>query len=151
MDKGNEMAGTYKIVELVGTSPISFAEAIKAGVAEASKTIRHMDWFEVVEERGRIVEGAVHEFQVTIKVDRKSTRLNSSHLVISYAVFSLKTKSLIRCSSAPCRKALAGGVTITMATDKKKTGALSTERVFFFSGPFRQVNSVTPNRPPDAT
>ena len=65
MDKGNEMAGTYKIVELVGTSPISFAEAVKSGIAEASKTIRHMDWFEVVEERGGIVDGAVHEFQFT--------------------------------------------------------------------------------------
>ena len=32
MDKGNEMAGTYKIVELVGTSPISFAEAVKSGI-----------------------------------------------------------------------------------------------------------------------
>src|ERR1035437_10308835 len=74
MDKGNKMAGTYKIVELVGTSSISFAEAVKSGIAEASKTIRHMDWFEVVEERGRIVEGAVQEFQVTIKVGCKIER-----------------------------------------------------------------------------
>src|SRR5256885_7846742 len=29
---------------------------------------------------------------VTLKIDRKSTRLNSSHLVISYAVFCLKKK-----------------------------------------------------------
>jgi flavin-binding protein dodecin len=65
------MAGTYKIVELVGTSPVSFAEAVKAAVAEASKTVRHMDWFEVVDERGRIVDGQVHEFQVTIKVGFK--------------------------------------------------------------------------------
>jgi flavin-binding protein dodecin len=62
------MPGTYKVVELVGTSPVSFAEAVRSGVAEASKTLRHMDWFEVVEERGRIVEGQVKEFQVTIKV-----------------------------------------------------------------------------------
>lgn len=62
------MAGTYKITEVVGTSPISFAEAVKAGVATAAKTVRHMDWFEVVEERGRIVDGAVNEFQVTIKI-----------------------------------------------------------------------------------
>ena len=55
------MAGTYKIVELVGTSPISFAEAIKAGIAEASKTIRHMDWFEVVEERGSIATGTSYD------------------------------------------------------------------------------------------
>jgi flavin-binding protein dodecin len=51
------MAGTYKVVELVGTSPTSFAEATKAAIAEASKTLRHMDWFEVVQDRGRIVEG----------------------------------------------------------------------------------------------
>jgi len=68
------MAGTYKIMELVGTSPTSFAEAVKAGVADAAKTIRHMDWFEVVEERGRIVDGAVQEFQVTMKVGFKIER-----------------------------------------------------------------------------
>lgn len=68
------MAGTYKILEIVGTSPVSFAEAVKAGVAEASKTVRHMDWFEVVEERGRIVDGAVQEFQVTMKIGFKLER-----------------------------------------------------------------------------
>lgn len=62
------MPGTYKITELVGTSPKSFAEAAKAAVAEAAKTVRNMDWFEVVEQRGRIVDGQVAEFQVTIKI-----------------------------------------------------------------------------------
>jgi hypothetical protein len=62
------MAGTYKLLELVGTSPISFAEATKAAIAEASKTVRHMDWFEVVQERGSIADGQVQEFQVTLKV-----------------------------------------------------------------------------------
>jgi flavin-binding protein dodecin len=47
------MAGTYKIT-LAGTSPVSFAEATKAAVAEAAKTIRHIDWFEVSQESGRI-------------------------------------------------------------------------------------------------
>ncbi len=68
------MAGTYKILEIVGTSPVSFAEAVKAGVAEASKTMRHMDWFEMVEERGRIVDGVVQEFQVTMKIGFKLER-----------------------------------------------------------------------------
>ncbi len=68
------MAGIYKILEIVGTSPLSFAEAVKAGVAEASKTVRHMDWFEVVEERGRIVDSEVKEFQVTIKIGFKLER-----------------------------------------------------------------------------
>ena len=62
------MPGIYKITEIVGTSPVSFAEAVKAGVAEAAKTVRRMDWFEVIEERGRIAEGKVQEFQVTLKI-----------------------------------------------------------------------------------
>jgi flavin-binding protein dodecin len=65
------MPGVYKLTEVVGTSPISFAEAVKAAVAEAAKTVRHMDWFEVVEERGLIVGGEVKEFQVTVKIGFK--------------------------------------------------------------------------------
>ena len=62
------MSATYKVIELVGTSPVSFAEAVKSAVAEASKSVRNMGWFEVVEERGRVADGQVAEFQVTIKV-----------------------------------------------------------------------------------
>jgi hypothetical protein len=68
------MAGTYKITELVGTSPTSFAEAVRAAVAEASKTLRHIDWFQVVEERGRVADGKVSEFQVTVKIGFKLER-----------------------------------------------------------------------------
>jgi dodecin len=68
------MAGTYKITELVGTSPVSFAEAAKAAVAEAAKTIRHMEWFEIVEESGRIKDGKVEEFQVRLKIGFKVER-----------------------------------------------------------------------------
>src|SRR5256885_9098071 len=38
-----------------------------------------------------IVRG--HADSIALKLDRKSTRLNSSHLVISYAVFCLKKKN----------------------------------------------------------
>ena len=62
------MPGIYKLTEVVGTSPESFAEATKAAVAEVSKTVRHADWFEVVEMRGHIRNGKVDEFQVTLKV-----------------------------------------------------------------------------------
>jgi len=68
------MSGTYKVIELVGTSTTSFAEAVKSAVSEASKTVRHMDWFEVVSERGRIVDGKVAEFQVMLKVGFKIER-----------------------------------------------------------------------------
>jgi flavin-binding protein dodecin len=68
------MPGTYKTIELVGTSPKSFAEAVKAAVAEASATVRHMDWFEVVSQRGKIVDGKVEEFQVSLKIAFKIER-----------------------------------------------------------------------------
>jgi flavin-binding protein dodecin len=68
------MAGTYKIIELVGTSPTSFAEAVRAAVDEAGKTVRNMSWFEVVAERGRIADGKVMEFQVTVKIGFKLER-----------------------------------------------------------------------------
>jgi len=68
------MPGTYKKIEIVGTSPVSFAEAVKTAVADASKTVRRMDWFEVVEERGRIADGKVAEFQVTVRIGFKLER-----------------------------------------------------------------------------
>jgi flavin-binding protein dodecin len=65
------MAGTYKKIEIVGTSAASFAEAAKSAVAEASKSIRNMSWFEVVEQRGAIKDGKVLEFQVTVRIGFK--------------------------------------------------------------------------------
>lgn len=58
----------YKVTELVGTSPDSIQQAIRNGVAKANQTIRNLDWFEVVEIRGHIVDGDVGHFQVTMKV-----------------------------------------------------------------------------------
>jgi flavin-binding protein dodecin len=68
------MPGVYKVTEIVGTSPVSFTEAVKAGVAEAAKTVRGMNWLEVSELRGRIAEGKVEEFQVTLKIGFKLER-----------------------------------------------------------------------------
>ncbi len=68
------MAGVYKITELVGTSPTSYAEATRIAIAEAAKTVRHIDWFEVVEMRGRVEEGKVAEFQVKLKIGFKLER-----------------------------------------------------------------------------
>jgi flavin-binding protein dodecin len=63
--------GVYKMTEIVGTSPNSFADAVKEGVKRASKNLRNLGWFEVVDQRGLIKDGAVAEFQVTIKVGFK--------------------------------------------------------------------------------
>jgi flavin-binding protein dodecin len=65
------MPGTYKKIEVVGTSPVSFSEAVKSAVADASQTVRHTDWFEVVEQRGMIKDGIVAEYQVVLKIGFK--------------------------------------------------------------------------------
>ena len=62
---------TYRVTEIVGTSPDGIDAAIKNGIARASATIRNMDWFEVVSVRGEIEDGGVAHFQVTIKVGFK--------------------------------------------------------------------------------
>ena len=59
---------TYKITEIVGTSPDGVDQAIRNGVARAAQTLRHLDWFEVAEVRGFIKDGAVDHFQVTMKL-----------------------------------------------------------------------------------
>jgi flavin-binding protein dodecin len=68
------MPGTYKKIVIVGTSPVSFAEAVKAAIKDASQTVRQMDWFEVDEMRGRIKDGEVAEFQVTLRIGFKLER-----------------------------------------------------------------------------
>lgn len=59
---------TYKKVEIVGSSKISIDDAIRNAVNECSKTMRNLDWFEVVETRGHIADGKVGHFQVCLKV-----------------------------------------------------------------------------------
>jgi len=61
-------AHTYKLIELVGSSSVGTDDAIRNAIAKAALTVKHMDWFEVVETRGHIVNGEVAHFQVTIKV-----------------------------------------------------------------------------------
>ena len=58
---------TYKIIELVGSSPDGSDAAIRNAISRASKTIKHLDWFEVIETRGHIVNGSIAHFQVTLK------------------------------------------------------------------------------------
>ena len=58
----------YKIVQLVGSSPSSVEDAIQNAIARASKSLKHLRWFEVLETRGQIEGGKVSHYQVTLKV-----------------------------------------------------------------------------------
>ena len=59
---------TYKLIELVGVSSESYAEATKNAVSRASSTLKGLGWFQVTELRGLIQDGEISEYQVTLKV-----------------------------------------------------------------------------------
>jgi flavin-binding protein dodecin len=58
----------YKSVEITGSSPASVDEAIRCGIAKATETLRHVDWFEVTQVRGAVMDDQIAHFQVTMKV-----------------------------------------------------------------------------------
>lgn len=58
----------YKMVEVVGSSPVSSDDAIRNAIAQASKSLRNLDWFEVVETRGHLQDGQVGHFQVRLRI-----------------------------------------------------------------------------------
>ena len=67
--KGSAMSNrTYRVTEIVGTSEQGVDEAIRNGIARAAGTLRHLDWFEVTQVRGQIVDGRVEHFQVGMKI-----------------------------------------------------------------------------------
>jgi len=58
----------YKMLELVGSSTNGSDAAIQNAITRAAKSMRNLDWFEVVETRGHLVNGKVAHWQVKIKV-----------------------------------------------------------------------------------
>ncbi len=59
---------TYRVTEIVGSSPEGVDQAIRNGVQRAAETLRNLDWFEVTEIRGHLEQGQVGHVQVTMKV-----------------------------------------------------------------------------------
>lgn len=58
----------YKLIELAGSSSVSSDDAIRNAIETASKTVRHMAWFEVTELRGHLENGKIAHYQVKLKV-----------------------------------------------------------------------------------
>lgn len=59
---------TYGLTEIVGSSPESVQAAINNAVSRAGRTLRNLDWYEVVNIRGAIHEGEIQHYQVTVKI-----------------------------------------------------------------------------------
>jgi dodecin len=58
----------YRIIEVAGSSDNSIEDAIQNAVGRASRTLRQIGWFEVIQTRGHVEEGKVAHFQVILKV-----------------------------------------------------------------------------------
>ncbi|GAB7029790.1 dodecin [Streptomyces sp. NPDC021749] len=59
---------TYRVTDIVGTSQQSVDAAIKNGIKRASQTLRNLDWFEITEVRGHLLDGEIDHYQVGLKV-----------------------------------------------------------------------------------
>jgi hypothetical protein len=59
---------TYRVTEIVGSSPDGVDQAIRNAVKRASQTLHNLDWFEVTEIRGNLENGDIQHVQVTMKV-----------------------------------------------------------------------------------
>jgi flavin-binding protein dodecin len=58
----------YRKTDLVGSSKESVTDAINTAIGRAAKTLRHIEWFEVSEIRGRVQDGKVAQYQVSLRV-----------------------------------------------------------------------------------
>jgi flavin-binding protein dodecin len=58
----------YRVTEIVGTSTEGVDAAIRTGIGRASETLRGLDWFEVTQIRGHLVDGQIAHFQVGLKL-----------------------------------------------------------------------------------
>jgi len=57
-----------QMIEVVGTSPLGFSEAVKTAVDELVRSGHKAHFFQVVEQRGSVREGQLKEYQVVLKV-----------------------------------------------------------------------------------
>src|SRR5690625_7064606 len=104
--------GVVKVIELLSQSESSWEDATRKALEQASKTVRNIKSIYVKEFQAIVEDDQITQYRVNCKVsfsldgsadqqeqDRKSTRLNSSHVAISYAVFCVK-KKMTRIESA---------------------------------------------------
>ena len=58
----------YKVVDIVGSSSKGTDDAVQNAISRAAKTLKNLDWFEVVDTRGHLKDGKIAHYQVTLKI-----------------------------------------------------------------------------------
>ena len=58
----------FKMMDVVGTSPLGFSEAVKEGVEQVQQSGEKVHFFQVLEQRGAVRDGKLKEFQVVLRV-----------------------------------------------------------------------------------
>ena len=71
----------WKVIEIVGESKESFADAVRNAIDEANKTVKQMQWFEATSFRGNIQGGKVSQFQAVVKIGFKVERGPNAHQI----------------------------------------------------------------------
>jgi flavin-binding protein dodecin len=57
-----------KVIELVGTSTVSWEDAAKNAVAEAAKTVRNITGIDVIGQTAAVEDNAITEFRANVKI-----------------------------------------------------------------------------------
>ena len=68
MTRSHDDQRTYKILEVVGSSPNGSDEAIRNAIRDVGQSVKHLAWYEVTEQRGHIEQNEIAHFQVTLRV-----------------------------------------------------------------------------------
>lgn len=60
--------GVVKIIELVGSSPSSFSDAVRSAVATASTTLRNITGVDVISSNATVENGEISLYKVQVKI-----------------------------------------------------------------------------------
>src|SRR3712207_7783450 len=83
----------FRSQSIIGYAPLNLALLFP----RARLDTNWLKWYVVTQERWADIVAPLNSLLSGLLVDRKSTRLNSSHANISYAVFCLKKKKMNIC------------------------------------------------------
>lgn len=60
--------GVVKVIELVGSSPTSFSDAVRSAVSTAAKTLRNITGVDVLSSSATVENGEISLYKVQVKI-----------------------------------------------------------------------------------